>query len=146
MQYVTGRGNAFFAFDKETDATADDQRHLFVRMGVLRRGQQRRESKAADHQILTDDHLTLDAFRRMLDWNTGPIQMLRRSERRSSFGTTLILESLTLLFVLCYAVSTGSGSDRVATCCKDRDCQDRYPVATAPGTDLIRRAPRTASM
>src|SRR2546425_9805336 len=77
VQYVTGRGNAFFAFDKETDATADDQRHLFVRMGVLRRGQQRRESKAADHQILTDDHLTLDAFRRMLDWNTGPIQMLR---------------------------------------------------------------------
>ena len=97
MQYVTGRGNAFFAFDKETDATADDQRHLFVRMGVLRRGQQRRESKAADHQILTDDHLTLDAFRWMLDWNTGPIQI-------------------------------------------------RYPVATAPGTDLIRRAPRTASM
>ncbi len=36
-----------------------------------------------------------------------------------------------------HGVSTGSGSDRVASYSENRDCEDRYPVATAPGTDLI---------
>ena len=31
----------------------------------------------------------------------------------------------------------GSGSDRVAAYRENRDCEDDYPVATAPGTDLI---------
>src|SRR2546423_5593077 len=34
-------------------------------------------------------------------------------------------------------VSTGSGSDRVTADSNDRDCQDWYSVATAPGTDLF---------
>jgi len=38
-----------------------------------------------------------------------------------------------------YAVSTGSDSDRVVVDCENRDCQDYYPVAIAPGTDLIRK-------
>ena len=33
--------------------------------------------------------------------------------------------------------STGSGSDRLAAARDNRDRQDSYPVATAPGTDLI---------
>ena len=37
-------------------------------------------------------------------------------------------------------VSTESGSDRVGIPGQGRDCQDDYPVATAPGTDLIARA------
>src|SRR6266404_2782773 len=41
-------------------------------------------------------------------------------------------------------VSTGSGSDWVAVDSKDRDCQDCYPVANAPGTDLILRSRRTS--
>jgi enterochelin esterase family protein len=36
-----------------------------------------------------------------------------------------------------HGVSTGSGSDRVAAARNNRDRQDSYPVATAPGTDLI---------
>jgi enterochelin esterase family protein len=38
-----------------------------------------------------------------------------------------------------HGVSSGSGSDRVAIAAenKNRDCQDCYPVAIAPGTDLI---------
>ena len=38
-----------------------------------------------------------------------------------------------------YAVSTGSDSDPVVVDCENRDCQDYYPVAIAPGTDLIRK-------
>ena len=34
-------------------------------------------------------------------------------------------------------VSTGSGSDRVAAYSENRDCEDGYPVATAPGTDSM---------
>jgi len=41
-----------------------------------------------------------------------------------------------------HGVSTGSGSDRVAAYSENRDCEDGYPVATAPGTDLILKLAR----
>jgi len=37
-----------------------------------------------------------------------------------------------------YGVSTGSGSDRVSTHATVEIAKDFNPVATAPGTDLIR--------
>ncbi len=41
-----------------------------------------------------------------------------------------------------HGVSTGSGSDRVAAARNQRDRRDSYPVATAPGTDLILKVAR----
>src|SRR5205809_5000653 len=38
-----------------------------------------------------------------------------------------------------HGVGTESGSDRVKADSNNRDCQDYYPVATALGTDLIRK-------
>src|SRR5438132_11438559 len=53
-------------------------------MIVFRRDQKRREAEAADHQILADDHLPLDAFSDLLYGNTGPIQVLSFAEERSA--------------------------------------------------------------
>src|SRR5438132_6712848 len=74
---IAGRSDSFFARDKKTDAPADDKRHLFVRMCMFRRDQKGRETKTANHHLFAYDHLSVDAFGRMLHRNGGPIQMLR---------------------------------------------------------------------
>src|SRR5215510_8035780 len=76
VQNVTGRGNRFFAFDKETDSATDDYGHLFVRVGVFRRHQERNELKTHDHDPFADNHLAFDTFSWMFDRNVSPVQTL----------------------------------------------------------------------
>ena len=73
MQDIAGNSDALFAFDKETDAATHDERHLFVRVRVLRCNQKRRESKSADHHLFADKHLPFDALSRMFNRYGAPI-------------------------------------------------------------------------
>jgi len=77
VQDIAGTRDALFAFDQETDPASHHQRHLFVRVRVLRRNQKRCETKPADHHLFTDKHLPFDALSRMFNRYGGPIQMLR---------------------------------------------------------------------
>ena len=65
----------FIAYRKKHTAPLDD-RHLFVRMIVRRRHYIRRKAKAADHHVLADDHLSLNACVELFDRNAGPVRVL----------------------------------------------------------------------
>src|SRR6185369_3905690 len=80
VKHVACRRNLFFAFDEEPHAAALDDGHLFVWMVVFRSDEIRLEAKPADHHSVADKHLALDAFRRMVDRNVGPVQMASKVE------------------------------------------------------------------
>ena len=73
---VPRRGNPLLAFNKEADAARHDDRHLFMGMRVFGRDEIWGKAEATDHQIVAHDHLPLDTFRRMFDWNRGPVHVL----------------------------------------------------------------------
>ena len=65
------------AFDEEAHAPTLDDRHLLVRMVVLRSYEKRFETETTDHHAVAYKHLPLDAVGHLLNGNTGPIQMAR---------------------------------------------------------------------
>jgi hypothetical protein len=77
VEYIARHRNAFCAFDKKPHPAAGYNRHLLMRMRVLRGNQQRGEAKAADHNLIADHHLSLDACSGTLDGNAGPVDVLR---------------------------------------------------------------------
>jgi len=48
---------------------------------VLRSHKEGREAKTTDHQLFADYHLPFDTFRGMLDWDVGPVEMLRAANQ-----------------------------------------------------------------
>ncbi len=62
MEHVTGLSNALLVADSEEGPATFDQGHLFVGMIVGRRDDVRRQPQPADHDVLADNHLPLDAF------------------------------------------------------------------------------------
>ena len=74
MQNITCRNDVFFAADDKFNVSFNDERHLLVRVSMFRGYQKRHESKAHHHHILSDNHLSLDSFCRMFDWNFAPIR------------------------------------------------------------------------
>src|SRR5882724_1848121 len=79
VQDVSRRRNPFFAFNEESNPASFDNRHLLVRMIMFWSYQQRCKPKAADHQVLTDDHLTFNAFGRSLYQHVGPVEVPRKA-------------------------------------------------------------------
>jgi hypothetical protein len=77
VKHIAGQRQALFTLNKESHATTDNHRHLFVWVRVLRSHKEWREAKTTDHHALADDHLSLDALGRILDWNAGPVEILR---------------------------------------------------------------------
>jgi hypothetical protein len=77
MQHVAGGSRSVLYLHKETDLPLLDDRHLLVGMIVFRCYQKWLEAKAADHHSITDEHLPLNTFRHLLDWDSRPVQVLR---------------------------------------------------------------------
>ena len=75
MEDVTRLRNSLFFSDGKKRAAPLNDRHLLVRMIVRRSYCVGSETKAADHEILTNYHLSLDALFEMLNWDFGPIGM-----------------------------------------------------------------------
>src|SRR4030095_10232861 len=73
MQNVAGRDDPFFSVECELHLALHDERHLLVRMPVGRRNNEWIEFQATDHDVVTDDHLTVDAFRNLFNRNRIPV-------------------------------------------------------------------------
>jgi len=61
MQNVTGRNDPCIVLNDEFHFALHHQRHLFVRVAMRGRHNERVKSETADHYLLTDNHLALDA-------------------------------------------------------------------------------------
>jgi hypothetical protein len=81
MQHVSRFRNPFLIANGETHAATLDNRELFVWMFVSGRVHERFKTQAADHQLVSDDHLSLDALRYLFLGHALPItQSMRSSE------------------------------------------------------------------
>src|SRR4029078_5402670 len=56
VKNVARRSDSFLAFNKKTNPALYDNRHLLMRMRVLRRDEVRRKAEATDHQIVAHNH------------------------------------------------------------------------------------------
>ena len=76
MKHVALFSDALFLANSKEHAATFDQSHLFVRMIVRRGHHVRREAQAANHHVLADDHLPLNACVELFDRNAGPVSVL----------------------------------------------------------------------
>src|SRR6185503_12741095 len=74
------RRDLLLALDEEPHTAALNDRHLLVRVIVLRSHEKRLESETTDHHAVTDEHLSFDAVGRVLNGDIGPVQMSREVE------------------------------------------------------------------
>src|SRR6266511_2733328 len=81
MQDVATRGDALVPIDDKAHAALLDDRDLLVRMRMHCCHNVRRKTKAAHHQPLTPDHLTLDTLADVRGRNRRPIDMLELDDR-----------------------------------------------------------------
>src|SRR5687767_5999717 len=75
MKHVARLRDALVPFDEEPHPALLYDRHLLVRMVVLRRHQKWLETKAANHHLMAHQHLALDSVSHLLDGNVGPVQV-----------------------------------------------------------------------
>src|SRR5436853_7228814 len=75
MQHIAGLYDFLFIADREQGAPFLNQGHLFVWVIVRGRDQVRREAEAANHYVLADDHLALNAFLDLFYWNGIPVSL-----------------------------------------------------------------------
>jgi hypothetical protein len=77
VQHVARLGNSLLITNDEAHTSTLDDSYLFVRMLVSRRVHMRLEAQAANHQLRSDDHLSLDTFTDALDGYAVPTAVLR---------------------------------------------------------------------
>ena len=76
MQHVARLCNALLIADDETHTASLDYGDLFVWMLVSRRFQEWLEPQAANHELVSHDHLPFDALADALNRYALPIAML----------------------------------------------------------------------
>src|SRR5262245_30209054 len=79
MQNIPGTGNAFLTFNEKPHLTLFHDRHLLVRLIVLRCHQKWTKAKTADHHLSANEHLAFDSFGRLLNRYSRPVQMLSQT-------------------------------------------------------------------
>src|SRR6266404_3679169 len=62
VEHITGLSEALFVSNCKENAAALDDCHLFVRMIMCGSYDFRPKSQSTDHQVLTNDHLSLNAW------------------------------------------------------------------------------------
>lgn len=77
MQHVAGLGDTLLVPDDKEYRAFFDERDLFVKVLVRRGDDVGRETQAANHHPLADDHLSLDAFLKSLHGDARPVHVLR---------------------------------------------------------------------
>jgi hypothetical protein len=77
VEHITGPSDALFVSNCKEHAAALDNCHLFVRM--IMRGSYHiwPKAQATDHQVLTNDHLSLNAWLELFDRDPTPVRVLR---------------------------------------------------------------------
>src|SRR5258705_11946320 len=76
VEHITRLGDALFVGNCEEHPAALDKGDLFVRVTMRGSDYVRREAEATDHQVFTDNHLSLNARLELFDRNTAPLRVL----------------------------------------------------------------------
>lgn len=81
VQHIARLGNSFLVAHDEAHAAPLDYRDLFMRMLVSGRIHVRLKAQAANHELVSDDHLPLDPIADALDGYAVPIAVLRSANQ-----------------------------------------------------------------
>ena len=118
MQHIASGSNSLFSFDEKPYASAFHNCHLFMRMIMFRRDEERPKTKSTHHHSVADKHLSFDAIRCLFNRNGFPVQMFRQLKPEplplfSSCAVVDICGSLLLLVANCLESGTAGGIFRL---------------------------------